>query len=905
MAIFYNMGKTAIERYNEIHRKTVFILFLLLSSFVRGEEVATAPSPADSLKNFVKSIGVYNYMYPREQVYLHFDNTGYFMGETIWFKAHVVSPQGFRPTALSRVLYVELLTPEGRIVKQQKLKIENGQCHGQIPLDEVLHAGFYEVRAYTALMLNWEDEPIFSRVFPIFNTPKEAGVYSNPRMGKLPHSERVYDRREKQPKAERLNVIFFPEGGEMVEGLPATVFFKATDRQSNALKVTGRILNREDKEICSFASRHEGMGRFVFTPEAGEAYRAEITVDGKKDIQLFDLPAAAKQGIVMSVNNLRDDRTFIQLTRSEGMDTTRAMGLTVMCRGRVVKFREVQWHGEQTVLFDFPKQELPEGVNQVTLFDTEGHVYAERLCFIFPRQGKNISLVGEENRILKPREDVSLDFQVTDHEGKPTTTNFSLAIRDADTETPVNGVNGGGMMANLLLGSELKGYIHNIDYYLEKDDQAHRTDIDLLLCTQGWRKYDWKEMTRPQEFEVKHPIEEGIMVVGDLTSTFRNRKKEGVKIKVFLFNEAGYHLSASALTDSLGRFAFRAQDFTGRWQMHTLTYENGKSKEMNVNLNKMKSPKARAIAEKETILYTLTREEAQATATFLPDSIVKYDEEEKRRWENLLPTLKVQAQKEWQTPEVRRWHTDIYDMEEERMLMDETGEEYLENFWEWLMKTNPHFGYTNINHTKKGVLTVPAYKSHPIKFRMQQVGKERGVTQIDDWILQPVPDSTYYDDLANLVENLTINDVEAIAITDKPGATVAFSRDIRRSEKDIIRPEPINRIVEPAWSLDPSMSPNNEEGIRTSLAYVTLFVRENYFNYRDKRGHRKTKIQGFSPERRFYIPDYSDASLPNEQDFRRTLYWNPNVVTDTEGKATVRFYNTPHCKQIKISAEAM
>ena len=101
------------------------------------------------------------------------------------------------------------------------------------------------------------------------------------------------------------------------------------------------------------------------------------------------------------------------------------------------------------------------------------------------------------------------------------------------------------------------------------------------------------------------------------------------------------------------------------------------------------------------------------------------------------------------------------------------------------------------------------------------------------------------------------------------------------------------------------MDPNNPDKIHTHYAYVTLFVREDFFSYKDKRGHRKTKIQGFSPERKFYIPDYSDATLPDEQDFRRTLYWNPNVTTDAEGKATVQFYNTPTCRRIKISAETM
>lgn len=886
-SILCNTGTSIIKMFRFSIKRYMFTLFFLIINLMGVE--ASPLSPTDSLKRFVKSISAYNYMFPREQVYLHFDNTGYFMGETIWFKAHVVNPQGFRPTALSRVLYVELLTPEGRIVQQLKLKIEDGQCHGQFPLNEILHAGFYEVRAYTALMLNWEDAPVFSRVFPVFNAPKEAGAYSNPRMGKLPYSERLYEKRAKLPQAEKLNVTFFPEGGKMVEEVTTTLFFKATDRQGNAQQVEGRIVNQDGKPVCNIASHHEGMGRFAFTPHAGETYHAEITTGGKPNVQRFELPIADRQGIVMNVNNLRDDRTYIQLTRNGMTDNIQALGMTVMCRGQVVRFKQVDWQGKQTVLIDFPKEELPEGVNQVTLFDTEGRIHAERLFFIFPRQEKNISLVGGKTEGLNPKETLEMDFHVTDKEGKAIATTFSLAVRDADTKTPANGVNGGGMMTNLLLGSELKGYIHNIDHYLEADDPSHRTDLDLLLCTQGWRKYDWEAMTRPQDFEIKHHIEEGIMVTGNLTSTVRNRKKEGVKIKVFLFNEAGYHLNASTFTDSLGRFAFQAEDFTGRWQMHTLTYEDEKAKEMNVNLNKIQPPQARAFGAKETMLFTRKLLTGEEVTIFQPDSVVKYEAEEKHRWENLLPTVKVEAKKEWQTSEVRRWHTDIYDMEEERMLMDETGEEYLKNFWEWLMKTNPHFGYTEIGPVGNSK-TVPAYKSRPIKFRIQYVGKESGTHQIDDWIFQPTVPAE--DGLASLVENLTVNDVDAIAISDKPDATVAFNRDIKRSNYNGV------------WVLDPTMDPNNPDKIHTNYAYITLFVREDYFNYKDKRGHRKTKIQGFSPARKFYIPDYSDATLPDEQDFRRTLYWNPNVVTDSEGKASVKFYNSQNCKRIEISAEA-
>ena len=873
-----------------IRKKAIAIACLLL---LLCAVTTRASLPHDSLARFVKNIHVYNQMFPREQVYLHFDNTGYFMGETIWFKAYVVNPQGFKPTELSRVLYVELLTPEGRVLQTLKLKIEDGQCHGHIPLNELLHAGFYEVRAYTALMLNWEDAPVFSRVFPIFNAPKEEGVFENPRMVKMSHTERLPKMREQLPEAKALNVTFFPEGGKLVEGLPSTLFFKATDRQGNARNIRGQVLNQRGEVVATLSTCHDGMGRFVLTPNRGEAYHAEVTSEENDQTQRFDLPKAETRGFVMSVNNMRDENLIVQLSRNEQTDTTASVGLTILCRGEVTMFKRIDWQGRNTALLNIKKDELSEGVNQLTLFDAEGGIQAERLCFIFPRRGKNISLVGEKNGELKPRQKVSLDFEAKDREGKPVSTTFSLSVRDADTETPTNGAYGGGnMMTNLLLGSELRGYIHNADYYLEADDRTHRLHLDLLLCTQGWRKYDWAEMTRPHDFEVTYPVEEGIMVVGDLTSTFRNRKKEGVEMKVYLFNEAGDKRIGSATTDSLGRFAFLAEDFTGRWQMNIMTYEEDKLKEMNVNLKKVKSPQGRTYGSGETELFIHALNTEEPT-TIQPDTLTEYDAEQKRRWENLLPTVKVDGQKEWQSEFVRKWNNIIYDMEDERMRMDETGEEYLEEYWDWLLKTNPFFGYVSVktgisadsffnsDYNKKHDTIVHSYKSRPIKFLISRVGT-------GGWLLPPGTEGGQEHSINP--EDLTVNDVEAIAICDKPDARIVFQDGLQENHAE-------------SYTRDPFLDPLNLES--KNYVYVTLFVRNDYFRYKDKRGHRKTKIQGFTPERKFYMPDYSYTDLPNEQDFRRTLYWNPNVKTDAEGKATVQFFNTPTCRRIKVSAETV
>ena len=93
--------------------------------------------------------------FPTERVYVHFDNTSYYKGERIWYKANVVREDNLHQTDLSRILYVELLNPIGFPVETQKLVIENGQAHGSFELKDTLNAGFYEVRAYTTWMLNF------------------------------------------------------------------------------------------------------------------------------------------------------------------------------------------------------------------------------------------------------------------------------------------------------------------------------------------------------------------------------------------------------------------------------------------------------------------------------------------------------------------------------------------------------------------------------------------------------------------------------------------------------------------------------------------------------------------------------------------------------------------------------
>ena len=75
------------------------------------------------------------------------------------------------------------------------------------------------------------------------------------------------------------------------------------------------------------------------------------------------------------------------------------------------------------------------------------------------------------------------------------------------------------------------------------------------------------------------------------------------------------------------------------------------------------------------------------------------------------------------------------------------------------------------------------------------------------------------------------------------------------------------------------------------------------FTTESNKGLRKTYFEGYNVPQTFQMEDYS--KIPPMEDFRRTLYWQPDVRTDSEGKARVEFYNNSSCREMFISVEGM
>ena len=444
----------------------------------------------------------------QEKVYVHTDNTCYFVGDTLWYKAYVVRADDLRPTDMSRLLYVELLSPDGLLVERQTVVVsDSGYTCGQFELKDSLYSGYYELRAYTRWMLNFNvrehryayDETwwfynkqmaadyfrvwdgLYSRVFPLYSKPETAGDYDVRRMYQRPKS------RLPRQKKDDLLVAFYPEGGHLVEGVENNVAFEVTDQHGEAVDISGTVV-AEGMAAVAIATEYMGRGSFVVTP-GSKRLKAHFTFRGKNyDISL---PKAESQGAAFRLDGNR--LTIL----SRGLPAGGDYAISVLCRGVLKHFTMVD---PVSAVVTLPLDDLPTGVADVTLFDGEGRIWADRLFFVNHHEYDDGLITAPVGKVhtYAPYEQVSIPVQLP---GVTEPTCFSLSIRDANTDEPT--YDNGNLMTDLLLSTELRGFIARPAYYFESDDADHRRHLDLLMLVQGWRKYKWQELAtadRPMRY---------------------------------------------------------------------------------------------------------------------------------------------------------------------------------------------------------------------------------------------------------------------------------------------------------------------------------------------------------------------------------------------------------------------
>lgn len=885
-----------------VNKRTLLValLFLSVSSICAQQIGNEAP-----IMSYLREAMHFNRAIPQEKVYLHLDNTGYFENETVWFKAYLVRTDRSSPSDLSKVLYVELLNMSGDVIKTTKWPVDSlGQSRGDLKLDSLLGSGFYEIRAYTRYMTNWGPLACYSRVIPVFKKPSEEGNYSDlsirPRLYKHRdpnnrdrsdslHAKAMDEGLSSSEMLKTISVQFFPEGGKLVEGKKSRVALMAADDNGYPYQSEGFVVNGNGDVLALVNTDSLGRGVFEVTPDGSPlSMQMRNRKSGEsRSVQIFPLPPAEKEGCVLTLDAVSDDM-LVSVQCSDSLVGS-PLGCVLMHEGNILYCDTME--ALPLVEIELDRSRQHPGVSQFTVFDSLGRILAERRFFICPRSSSDDRvLVSSAATRLRPCGKVILDVQSLPY------STISLSAIDAGSMT--NGKQG-NIRTWLLLSSDVRGYISNVDYYFESDDKAHRESADLLMLTQAWRRYDWEEMAGVKPMANPQPVEDKFYVFGKLNVYRKHNPASHVAMEAFLYNESGESLVGSTVTDSLGRYAFEMPFVDGEWKMQIYTRLNDKRKTYYVGIDRQISPLPQYVSRSATsilhplapnlfVLHADVGESGAEEEDFIP--ITKKN--------HVLKNVTVKARRRYFTNDDWKYKNESWGREHATLYydIDREREDILDRglptptIFEFLFMRNSMFQASSRSVLSSRQKTEGknvelhanehfSYGGRPIKWI------------VDNGDTQCVLD-TGLSTLSKMGKVLGTQINYAEMMSDEIPAGVTSNNGTLLDSFFPIWMEEIKSLY-----VVPYSPKEVHQAVRVYLYTHKRFTTES------QKGLRRTYFQGFNKPSAFQMEDYS--VVPPMADYRRTIYWAPDVRTDASGKAKVEFYNNSTCREMYISAEGM
>jgi MG2 domain len=475
-----------------------------------------------------------------EKVYLHVDRDRYYPGDDIWFKAYLIDASDMILSSNSMNLHVELISPEFKIVDSRVVKLENGMGNGDFHLEEKLASGEYTLRAYTNYMRNFGSQLFFNKIITVINSTDADKAFS--------------DTLNYSPT--KLVVRFFPEGGSLVENVTSVVAFKAEDENGNSHDITGEILSSQGERVVGFNCIHNGMGTFLLKPLTGVSYYAK-TRDLNGDSARYELPESFSSGFVMNVSKNRDRHLLLTFRTNAEMlrnipdsDFT----LTVSSHNEVYKTFSFRMKSLNNIL-NLSTDDLPEGIIALTLSGTKNAPLCERLVYITHNEDIKIN-IETDKKVYNQRDSVLVRISLQESSALPVDGNLSLSatdnfFRDNSYAYPST------ISSWFLLESDIRGPVEDPSYYFDRSNPSRLEDLDLLLLTQGWRDFKWKQKS------MEYLPEYGFTISGRVRKKIIDLPVKDATVNIGIFNN-GKPWIRNLPVDAMGRFSITGLDFSGR-----------------------------------------------------------------------------------------------------------------------------------------------------------------------------------------------------------------------------------------------------------------------------------------------------------------------------------------------------
>ncbi|RZM29640.1 MAG: TonB-dependent receptor [Pedobacter sp.] len=847
----------------------------------------------DSFDLFIKKIETYVRANPQEKVYLQLDKPYYAVGDNIWFKSYIVTSENDRLSNLSKILYVDLLNERDSVVQALTLPVAEGLTWGNFALSDSLSEGNYRIRAHTQLMLNngpefyydktikignawsnevfvkaaytfektanvestvnsvlqftnrdgspltgndvkynvvWNDKTIKSGSGKIdgtgkldlrFNSPKDGGTGIARILATItmPDKKKILKEILVESVSSKIDVQFFPEGGNMIEGLPGKVGIKAINSTGRGVDITGTLVDNDGNLLNTFSTAYLGIGSFVLTPDAQKTYKARIKfADGSE--QDYPLPVAQKSGYSLSVNNT--DSTKIQVKIYISPDLVNAnsdLNLLIQHNGLVYYTSKAKIQ-KQVISASIPKKDLPSGINQVVVMTSNNQPVCERLVFINNADDHMKLKLESDQSSYARRGHVTMNF--SDVGSSPVVGAFSVSVTNMDAVIP-DLDRESNILTSLLLTSDLKGYVEKPNHYFLKNDVETAKELDNLLLTQGWSRYSWKKIIEDNFKQPKYAAQKSFKVSGTITTLGGKPLANG---RVSLFSSTKGFFMIDTVADANGRFVFDNLAYPDS----TNFIVQGKNLKGKSNVEVKVDPMPGQVVSKNKNTGDLEINVNETLSQYIKQSNSYFDQQFKQgfltRSTLQLNEVKISQQKKNPTPHSANLNgpgnADAIILSKD-MLTCITLVQCLQGKVAGLLFTPQGEPYLMRNNGRPMVIYIDGIR-------------------VD----------------ADFLSAISVPDVESVEVL-KSGANTAIY-GMNGSTGVLL------------------ITTKRGDGGSSGRQYSPWIV--------------AFSPRGYSVSKEFYSPKYAANEAPGTTDFRTTVYWNPNIISNANGKGTFDFYTT-------------
>lgn len=805
---------------------------------------------------------------PKEKLYLHLDKPFYGAGEKIWFKGYLVNATTHQDNSQSNFIITELINRSDSIVERKKIRRDSLGFHNAFTLPATLPAGDYYLRGYSNWMLNEDPDFFFSRNIKIGNsidntivssieyqqeddthytakikfTSNVQAVFENTTIkylylenGKIKNKGKKKTDENgwisislpdlKSPAARRIevefddpqyiykrtfhlpvftndfDVKFFPEGGALLSIPHQNVAFKAQGADGFSKEVEGFLFNSKGDTLTNFRSEHNGMGIFTMNPVNNETYY--VTVRTNDSItKRFDLPAIEPKGISIAMSHYKQEIRY-EIQKTEATEWPQKLFLLAHTRGKLAILQPIN---PKRTFGKMNDSLFTEGITHFMLIDEQGNALSERLIFV-PDHKPNQWQITADQPTYGKREKVSLQIAAKDNEGNPVEGTFSVSITDRKSIQPDSLAD--NILSNLLLTSDLKGYVEDPAYYFLNQDARTLRSIDYLMMTHGWRRHKMENVLRTPSLNFTNYIEKGQTISGRIMGFFGANVKKG-PICVLA---PKYNIIATTETDEKGQFIVNTS-----FRDSTTFLVQARTKKGFAGVDILMDPPQYPVATHKAPYFN-------GATTFMEDYLMntrdQYYMEGGMRVYNLKEVTVTAKRERPSSKSIYTGGINTYTVEEDRL---------------------QGYGQTAFDAASR-LPSVTITNGSEIHIRNNS---EPAIIVIDDIV---------YEDASDILKDIQVSDMSSISLLRGADAVILGPRASGGAVVITLK-DPRNLPARPA------------QGI---ITYTPL---------------------GYCESVEFYHPTYDTPEKKNAQrsDFRSTVYWNPELRLDAEGKATIEYY---------------